>query len=753
MWVVEMRGFMPNVDGRGEEEPSGRIVILEDNDRDGRFETSSVFLEGLVLPRAVLPVLDGALIAAPPELWYCAERKGRCVKKTLVAGDYGARGNPEHTANGLLYGLDNWIYSANWPYRLRYRHGKWEREGTLFRGQWGLTQDDQGRLFYNTNEDQLRGDLFPAAAAQSLARNPHYRGAEGLNVQIAKDQSCWPIRPTPGVNRGYRKNQIRDDGTLATFTAACGPAVYRGHVFPPGARGNVFLAEPAGNIVRRAVLTEDERGISARNYYEKMEFLASSDERFRPVNCYSGPDGALYVLDMARGVIQHRIFVTTYLRLQILERGLEQPLNQGRIYRVLPANARAEPPPKLAIMTGTELVAQLAHPNGWVRDTAQRLLVERSDPRTAPLLRRAATSAPAPWTRLHALWALEGTQQLDAKTALAALGDAEPTVRAAAIRVSEGLLATSATPALRAALLKLLDDPSPRVRAQLAFTLGEIRDEAAEGALAALLAGRRGSAAIRDAVISGLGGRELEFLPRLAASDQEALARLAACVVSEGNPQRVARLLELAARHADLNTRQALLNGVESALPKIEKNKPLPRPVAVGAEPGSLLALAATDPRAAALVERLTWPGKRDGATAAVVTPLTAQQQKLFERGSALFRATCAQCHLEDGRGLEGKGTPLRDSEWVLGSEQRLIRIVLNGLKGQITVQGVAYNMEMPAFGEAFSDEEIAAILTYLRREWGHAADAVAPATVAAVRAALGGREEPWTEAELLGIK
>src|SRR2546429_7526717 len=385
IWVLEMRGYMPNIDGRGELEKVGDVVVLEDTDGDGRMDRRTVFLDGLVMPRALALVRGGALVAEPPNLWFCRDTNGdqKCDEKTLVASDYateddpklGARASPEHASNGLLRALDNWIYSANHTTRFRDTDGAWQREPTIFRRQWGISQDDFGRLFHNSNEDPLRADFVPSTY---LGRNPHYRSAAGVNVQLYDDKAVWPARVNPGVNRGYRTGQLRPDGTLATFTAACAPLVYRGDNFPDEVHGNVFVCEPAGNLIKRYVL--EQRGVSfkATNAYEKAEFLASTDERFRPVNLNDGPDGCLYIVDMYHGILEHHLYVTSYLRQQILDRGLDKHSGLGRIYRVVTESKPPGPKPHLAKASSEELVKCLSHPNGWGRDTPQRLLVERN---------------------------------------------------------------------------------------------------------------------------------------------------------------------------------------------------------------------------------------------------------------------------------------------------------------------------------------------------------------------------------------
>ena len=266
LWVLEMRGYMPNLDGTGEMEKTGDVVVLEDTDGDGRMDKRTVFLDGLIMPRALSLAHGGALVAEPPNLWFCRDTNSdlECDEKSAVANDYATQADPklgprathEHAPNGLLCALDNWIYSANHTTRLRYADGAWRREPTIFRGQWGISQDDFGRLFYNSNEDPLRADFVPSAY---LTRNPNSLNPAGVNVQLYEDKAVWPVRVNPGVNRGYRKGQLRPDGTLATFTAACAPLVYRGDNFPREYEGNVFVCEPAGNLIKRYVL--EDRGV------------------------------------------------------------------------------------------------------------------------------------------------------------------------------------------------------------------------------------------------------------------------------------------------------------------------------------------------------------------------------------------------------------------------------------------------------------------------------------------------------------
>ena len=691
LWVLEMRGFMPNVDGKGEWGTPSRVVLLEDTDQDGRIDKRTIFLDNLTMPRAIAAVLDGVLIADPPKLWFCRDTDGdgKCDQKIEVAGDYGDPKNPEHTANGLVWNIDNRIYSHYHPFRYRFSHGKWSRDSDITRAQWGLTHDDFGRLFYTSNGDHLRGDLVPA---QYLKGRMPGTKLSGIGFKIAADQTVWPGRVNPGVNRGYEPNTLRGDGTLLKFTAACGTSIYRGDLFPADFYGNAFVCEPGANVVRRDILTEKDGVISAANAYASGEFLTSTDERFRPVNTCTGPDGALYIVDMYRGIIQHRLYVTTYLRNQILERGLEKPLDKGRIYRVVPEGKPAMHRPSLAKATASELVQALSDANGWRRDTAQRLLVERRasradgsltpsiptnlppkadahgtvSPLTLPIesglrgegeevpeLKRLLQTSPIAVARLHALWTLEGLEQVEPETVLIGLADKEPKIRAAAIRIAEVFLKNGSNSAasVRSKVFALATDPAAEVQTQLALSLGQLAPD--------------GSA---RQVLSNLLARTLSVLAR----DAAAFA----------------------------------LKGYEP-------------------------------PKATVAVSK---------------KPLSPADQKQFEAGKTIYEMACLACHQQHGLGQEGLAPPLVESEWVASSPERLVRIVLNGLHGPIHVKQQLFELDMPSLG-VLDDEQIANVLTYVRHEWGHVFSSVDPATVKRIREATAQREEAWTETDLLKVR
>ncbi len=767
LWVVEMRGFMNDVDAREEHAPNGRVVVLEDRDHDGCADTATVFRAGLVLPRAVLPLRGGALVVEPPNLLWCADVDGdlRADGSRVVMGGFDSGlDNPEHAGNGLLWGLDHRIHLANDPRLLRWTPGGFVVETGAGGGQWGITYDDRGRFYFNYNEDWLRCDLLPGRYGPYAAAAG---GLPGLNHRVCEDRTVWPIRRTPGVNRGYQPGRLVDY-VLAIHTAVCGPHVYRGERLR-GCDGDVFVCEPAGNLVRRVVLEDHDGLLRGRNPYEaeRAEFLASTDERFRPVHLATGPDGALYVVDMYRGVIQHKNFVTTYLRQQILRRGLEQPTGLGRIWRIVSEDAiPAVPPQSLVDAPAAELVLALASATGTVRDLALRELVQRQERGVADSLRQVLRDHPRPACRIVMLSALSGLSALTATDLRHALQDADAGVLAFALQQAAPFLVAGDGHLWLAIEGSLLLAP-PAVRWQLALTLGDVLVVAGgerfrERALSLLV--RLVQAAPDDAMLHAVVGvaahqHIVEVLRRLGSSlpvpEQAGLAAALRELARVATRSRIAALqqdlLEFTRARAAPWQRRALLLGTVDALPKGAGRAGW---FLFDATPVALLAfLRGDDPECAQLAnELLAAVALAGGAASPVVAELTDAERQRVTAGAQVFARTCAACHQLDGNGLAGLAPPLRDSEWVLGPPDRLARIVLHGVRGPIEVNGTPWNLEMP--GQRYLvDAELAQVLSYVRRAFGHRAATLAPTDVVAVRAAHSQRQEPWTVEELLGSK
>jgi len=521
LWAVEMPGFMADIRGSNEHDPIGRVVVLEDTNSDGRMDKRTVFADGLVLARS-LKVLDrGILVAEPPNVWLMRDTNGdlRVDTKERITDHYGRfEGDPQNNANGFYWGLDNRMYTAGQSnIQLRLKDGVFEVQQTLSRGEWGVSQDDGGRTYRNTNESALHVDLVQTSY---YARNPNLPRTRGSYERLADDNpelnTVWPVRPNPGTNRAYQVGIDREDGSLARFTSVCAPLVYRGDRLPADVYGNVFVAEPAANLVSRLILSDDGTMIRARKAYDRGEFLASTDERFRPVFLTNAPDGTLYIADMYRGIIEHRISVTEYLRDQISSRKLDRPTSYGRIYRVVHDSTRRDTANPFARASSGQLVDALAHPNGWRRDTAQRLLVERGARSEVPNLTKLATAA-ADWrTRLHALWILDGLDAIQPATVMAALQDGNRDVRVSAIRLAERWLGENGHP-IQAALLKRLDDSDWAVHQQLAASIGALPAGARESAALEVLDRYANDPVVMDAAMSGLRGSESIVLERLLA--------------------------------------------------------------------------------------------------------------------------------------------------------------------------------------------------------------------------------------------
>jgi mono/diheme cytochrome c family protein/glucose/arabinose dehydrogenase len=747
MYVLEMRGYMQDVEGKGENQPLGRVTVLEDTNGDGKADKHTVFADGLVLPRAVMCVNGGALVSEPPVLWFMKDTNGdgKADLKEPVDGNYASRnGQPEHMANSPTWCLDNWIYSSNHGTRYRLKDGKFVAEPFQIRGQWGMSQDDYGRLFYNFNSDFLRANLVPETLYR---RNPNFIGTAGVGVQVAKDQTIWPSHPTPGVNRGYEAATLRADGTMKLCSATCGAAIYRGGLFGKEFAGNAFIPEPAGNLVKRFILEENEAQITARNAYKEQEFLTSTDERFRPVNAYTGPDGALYIADMYRGIIQHKGFLTYYLVQNIKDRKLEEPVNMGRIWRIVPDKAKAQPArlPK----ESAELVKVLGDANGWKRDTAQRVLVERKDASVTPALTALVANGPS-IAKIHAIWTLEGMGALTPDVLGKAFVDSDAKVRATAVRLADRSLAPQVG--------NLVNDPSIDVQIAVALSLSGLP----EGLEAMLnLVRKAGSKTlVRDSILSGLRGRELEFLEALLKnSDKPApagtLEALAHAIMAERRTGRVQSLLSLiASMPANSENQIALLGGAGGKLsPKGAKYKL----VYFDAQPESLVKLAASvdgkaKPLLAALDARIAWPNKPGVPPPPIITPLTGDEQKLFQIGKQTYTMICAACHQPNGQGMDGLAPPLVDSEWAIGKPDILPRVVIHGLTGPIKVNGTSWSLEMPGLGAALTDEQIAGVATYIRREWEHTASPVTVDFVKTIRTQNKDRGKSWTSEELKGL-
>ncbi|WP_064197911.1 MULTISPECIES: c-type cytochrome [Emticicia] len=511
MWVVEMIGYMPNLEGIGEDEANGRISILEDLDKDGVIDRSKTFLDKLVLPRGLAHVYGGLLYVDGPKLWFVEIKNDKPGKKTLVDPIYAEGGNVEHSSNGLMMNIDNWIYNSNYNFRYQLKNGKWLKEPTSYRGQWGITKDNFGRLYYNNNSTQLQGDyVLPNRAIRNKYFKPMI--AEG---QKLTNNKVFPIHQT-SVNRGYQKGILDEKGYLVNVTAACGPLVYRGASFPEKYNQNAFVCVPEANLIKRNILSFENTQTFANQAIAEKEFIASTDEGFRPVNLFNGPDGAIYIVDMHRGIIQHKAYISQYLTEQLAGKKLDTLQNEGRILKVVHKSSKLHAIPDLSKATSKELLAFLSHPNGWLRDRSQHLLMIKHDKTIIKDLIALTKSSNEFSRAIHALYVLDGLNALT----LAVLTDIinqskQPELIAHAL----GLLERFATPQnltkMKAISTQLLAQNNEKIDLYLAFSVNswlKISEEIFLPILSQIEKRYTEKKVFQEAITSSLEGKEELYL-------------------------------------------------------------------------------------------------------------------------------------------------------------------------------------------------------------------------------------------------
>ncbi|MEJ0033604.1 MAG: c-type cytochrome [Bacteroidota bacterium] len=729
LWVVEMRGFMPDIDGNGEGDPTGRISILEDTNGDGMMDKSTIYIDSLILPRALAIISGGALVVDDWKLWLTKDTNGdmKADTKELIDSTYAGTRLPEHSGNGLWRGIDNWYYNARSVLRYKLEGDKIIRDSTEFRGQWGMSHDDDGRLYYNYNWSQLHADLVPP---NYLNANKHHVATSGIDHGLTLDRRVYPIRSNPAVNRGYIPGTLDDEGRLLEFTAACSPYVYRAMTLPQEYYKNAFVCEPSGNLVKRNVVAEIGYNLKAKDPNPGHEFLASTDERFRPVAITSGPDGALYVADMYRGLVQHGEYVTPYLRDQTLKRHLDAPINFGRIWRLVPKGYINQKPKSLSKLTSKELVDSLASKNGWTRDMSQRLLVERKDLSVVNDLKKLKGRA-----KFHALWALDALHANDPRELLEAMKDSLDAVSTTAMRLLErikddGGEFTAIATELNSKRLLQLTLSARYLDNRQAFKIYKYALNNLDTPVAL----------IPDAIISGLSGKELAFTKYLIAdhySNDVFMEALATAIVKRRQPKEISELLAL--------NNNAIINAV--TIQGRGKWSPLRLP--------SKPVLTARNPQHTTIIANMfEWPGhKVDVEAIKSSVKLPADQQELFARGRQQYLSTCSGCHGTNGEGMQRMAPPLAGSEWVVGDERRLALLVLHGIEGPLEVAGKRYEAPnilptMPSHS-TMDDGNITSILVYIRNEWGNDAGGVNRRTVGRLRHTTQGRVMPWSANEL----
>ncbi|MFY0685528.1 MAG: cytochrome C [Cyclobacteriaceae bacterium] len=652
LFVTQMETYMQDIDASKQDEPWSKIVMLEDTDGDGQMDKSHTFIDSLLLPRILLPLDDRVIVGETytNSLWSYRDTDGDNIadeKILLLEDTIPDRRNLEHQPGNLTWNIDNWMYLSRNALRYRFTNGVIEVDTLMDApgGQWGLTQDETGRMYYST-----AGGENPALGFQV---HPSYGTMDFDDRWEEGFEQPWPVIGTPDVQGGTRR--IREDGTLNHFTGVCGQSIYVGDLLP--FQGDLFLPEPVGRLVRRAKVENIDGKIFLTNAYEETEFLASTDANFRPVDSKTGPDGSLYIVDMYRGIIQEGNWVRegSYLREVVARKEFDKNVGKGRIYRVVHKDSKPYQPISLLKKSSEELVDYLGHPNGWYRLNSQKLLVLRQDQSIKENLRNLLDNEGFVASlfsdrdfgieRLHALWTLEGLDALDESTLLKALSDEDVRVRSAAIRLSEPFVATGNELVMNR-LKELSNDAQEdiNVSIQLALSMRTTKNEAT-----------------KKMVINAMSLRP----------NNEVLNVIGTETLKETPPE----LERLANKYVLWET----------------------------------------------------------------------HQRRWLLKGYDIYKGLCAECHGERGEGKGDLAPALAGSPRVSGNINRLSRILLHGLQGEIDDQSYTGVM-IPMKNQ--DDEWIASVLTYIRAEF-NGKGAVGPWRVRNVRNAEKDRTDYWTLEEL----
>jgi putative membrane-bound dehydrogenase-like protein len=507
LFVVELRG------GQSRGANLGRVRMLENMNEDGVFQNSTMYAEGLNWPSAIACYAGGVFVAIAPDVVYLKDTKhdGIADARQVVFSGFGGSNNlsSKFLPNNFNWGPDNRIHGSSGGIggtiaanpgqgriSIAYADFSFDPKTLDFRAEAGpsesgLTFDSEGRRFTCS---YVRPLMVPMFDLRYTARNPYYPKPAPLVM------SADPWAPLYQFNvpaRSSARTRVTNLVSAGFMRNARGAVVYRGRAFPTNYLNNAFIADPEAHLIRRLTLREDGLQVTAQRPVNELntEFLISRDTSFRPVQVINGPDGALYVADMQDGA------------------------ERGRIYRITPERLKRSKPPQLGKAKTYDLVSTIAQGDGWHRDTAARLVYERNDPAAPALLRGTLLHSRLAQGRANALQALAGLGALSEQDVIRALGDNDPEVRERAVRLAENLFRRGETSdALWAQFRALTQDSSPRVRYQLAFTLGELEGGPKAQLLAQILNRDPNNVWVQNAVLSSVANDAGELLGALVSS-------------------------------------------------------------------------------------------------------------------------------------------------------------------------------------------------------------------------------------------
>lgn len=534
LWVVEMADYPLGMDNNGKS--GGRVRVLEDTDGDGRYDKSAIFADGLNFPNGILTWRDGVIVTAAPDILFLRDTNGdgKADERTVLLSGL-QEGNQQLRANGLRWGLDNWVYLAIGGHHgkygvntrlkstrtgkeitvgsrdFRFRPDTGELEPQSGPTQFGRNRDNWGRWFGTQNANPLWHYVLPD---HYLQRNPHFGAAQTL-VQLLTPSSP-PVSPA-----SVPEKRFHSFAQAGHFTSACSGMIYRDRQLFPAAETHAFVCEPFHNLIQHVRLADSGVSFTANRATGEGEFdfFASEDRWCRPVMVREGPDGALWIADMYRYMIEHPDWLPKEGKAELLPH-YRAGDDRGRLYRVSRATMSPFRPVRFDTMSTPELVAALNSGNGWQRDKVQQLLLWRGDKTAVTPLRELAERNTNPLARLHALCTLDGLGELPPAMVVRALGDPHAGVRENALRLAE----THFTPEVLAAAVRLANDEDAKVRLQLAFSLGASSDPLAGATLGRLLVTHADDPMMVAAVMSSATSHIRALAAAVADKPQSALA-------------------------------------------------------------------------------------------------------------------------------------------------------------------------------------------------------------------------------------
>ena len=752
LYVAEMLTYMQDLDAGGEKEPLSRVLKLVDTDGDGKMDKRTVYLDKLVLPRAILVLDKKVVIGEPPNLWICEDTTGDGVadKKDLLLNNFGKKEkNVEHEINGLQWTLDNWIYNSKSAVRYRLKNGKLIEGKVPHRGQWGHTTNNRGERFNTTNTVPVISDIVKSHYLQNSTfarKNPH------IYSSVRQDEKYQTVFPVTGTldTQGGRGASRDAEGTLRQFTAVCGQTFFRGDRLGKELENTYWACEPVGRLIRASKVEYKDGYNYISNILTDAEFIASRDPLFRPVNAYTAPDGTLWFADMYRGIIQQGNWTRegSYLRKEIERRGFQSFVGKGRIYRLTHKDIKPGALPKFSTASTEELIAALGHPNGWWRDEAQKLLILRDKKDSVSLLKKNLSNANE-WAKVHTIWALEGLDAWSKELALKMIQDSSEEVRLSALRACDSLIRTNDLNFIEQ-LTKAADNDSIALTSQKLMTISLLQSSKsstpgmAKRVLSALGKNHDKEVVAKSVLIALKTSEALAMLKEISkdskfSSQNHPLPQyLTLAIYSSASAKEVEAHLEiLASSKKPFATLllKGLTCGNKDATRRM-RAMPLPL-IKLTKKPAAMAKIESMGFQAvdlSALQGCLTWPEDAKFASSVSLRPLNTKEMALFEQGQNIYTSLCIGCHGGDAKGMKIPGGKMTMAPPLVGSARindknprPFVEILLKGLTGPI--DGKTYPGPMAAMGNN-DDQWIAAISTYVRRSFGNTGEPVTKAEV-----------------------